>query len=196
MGYTSFTKELVENIIKEYRPKRVVDLGAQNDFSGPSLPAPYISEWYESMGIEYSCIDLNGENGAIVGDLGKKWYPLDINDIVGDIGTSEHIGADGHFDWEAIYNCWLTKFGLCKIGGLIVSENPKTGHWKNHGFQWYCQSFYHQLESACDMKILDIGEVCATGNCDTGQNVYCVLLKTGDEFISFDYFKMLDIKFE
>jgi hypothetical protein len=113
MGYTSFTKELVGKVIEQYNPKSIVDLGAQNDFSGPVLPAPYISEWYRSMGIKYSCIDLNGENNANKIDLAYPFFLAGEKDgeatfvkpdIVGDIGTSEHVGRNGAFSWNGIYD--------------------------------------------------------------------------------------------
>jgi hypothetical protein len=72
MGYTQHTKEVVEKYVKEFSPKNILDLGSQNDFSQPLLPAPYISEWYKSKGIFYECIDLNKENEAWAVDLSKR----------------------------------------------------------------------------------------------------------------------------
>lgn len=197
MGYTSFTKELVRRIIKEYNPKSVLDLGSQQDYDQPLLPAPYISSWFEDKGIDYTCIDLNGENNAIQIDLGNP--PGDIRmsgtfQLIVDAGTQEHIGRDGHFEWEAIYNCWKVKTVLCEKGGIIISENPKSGHWPLHGYQWFTDAFYRQLETTSGLKILEIGEVCAMGNCETGKNIYCVMQKHSDTFPHLDLFKTFSLK--
>lgn len=207
LGYTSFTKELVGNIIKEYRPEGVVDLGSENDFSGPNLPAPYISEWYKSMGIDYYCIDLNGENNAYQLDLGVllpkdflnfhsgDFYMTRCRHLVLDVGTSEHVGREGSFNWEAIYNCWKNKFDLCRIdGGIIYSENPLSGFWPLHGWNYYTTKFYHELEACSGLRLLKWGTVCAMGNCETGQNAWAVQKKVGDEFPSLEVFKTLSIK--
>lgn len=213
MGYTLFTKELVEKVIKDYNPKSVIDLGAQNDFSGPNLPAPYISEWYKEIGIErYMCIDLNGENFAYKLDL-SKYLPVDfINfigtlsngdpflfsrevDLVGDVGTIEHIGRDGKFDWEASYICWCNKWNLLKKGGIMVNENPKTQSWVGHGFAYFTKEFYLEMEAMYPwFRIIELGEHAACHNYKDGWNIYCVLQKTSNICISFEQFKTLPLK--
>ena len=187
--------------MKMYQPKKVIDLGSQNDYSFPHLPAPYISEWWLSMGVDYTCVDLNGENNAWILDLAETMngrddlMPTDIKyDMVLDIGTSEHIGRAGKFDWEAIYNCWESKFDMCKTMGLIVSENPKTGNWPGHSFQFYTEEFYHQLEAEAGLQMIDIGEVCAMGNCQDGRNVYSVYIKISDAFPDLETFKTFSLK--
>jgi hypothetical protein len=196
MGYTTFTKQLVSEYISEYRPKYVIDLGAQNDFSGPNLPAPYISEWYKSQGIQYECIDLNAENNAHVDDLSKVFkQPNGFQwDLVCDIGTGEHVGDNGKFSWEAFYNCWLNKWNLCTVGGLIISENPMTGNWPKHGFNYLDTDFYYELCRFANADLLDTGTQAATGNTIDGWNVWGVIRKYGDGFMSLDEFKTLPIK--
>lgn len=196
MGYTAFSKQLVEKYISEYNPKSVIDLGAQNDFSGPNLPAPYISEWYIEKKIKYACIDLNGENGAAKQDLSmvfkspRGWQ----DDFVLDMGTSEHIGRDGEFDWEAIYNCWCNKFFLCREGGIIISENPMSENWPKHGYNYYVSDFYIQLSKIADLNLLEVGRHAATGNVTDGWNVFAVMEKTGSSFCSLEQFKTLPLK--
>lgn len=196
MGYTSFTKEMVAGVIKEYLPKTVVDLGAQNDFSGPVLPAPYISNWYYEQGIEYGCIDLNGENGASVRDLSESFkYPGGWQaDLVCDIGTSEHVGKNGTFDWEAIYNCWLNKHNLLKVGGIMVNENPAENNWPGHGYNYYTMLFYHNLSMFSNYTVLAAGEHFAMHNYKNGKNIWAILRKNHDEFISLSQFKKLGLK--
>lgn len=196
MGYTSFSKQLVDGYISEYNPKSVIDLGAQNDFSGPDLPAPYISEWYKGKSINYACIDLNGENGALVLDLG-----IDLrheyghrHDIVCDFGTSEHVGRKGKFDWDAIYMCWWNKFNICKQGGLIISENPLVGNWPEHGFNYYEFDFYSKITAVSGLILREVGKHAAMGNIEDGWNVFSVMEKTASDFCSFEEFMSLPIK--
>lgn len=212
MGYTALTKQLVKELIGTYNVKSVVDLGAQNDFSGPNLPAPYISEWYRENGIgRYMAIDLNGENFSYKLDLSKP-LPEDflnykdklsngdpflfsrIVDMVGDIGTSEHVGDDGKFGWEAIYNCWLNKHNLLKIGGIMVNENPKTGNWPAHGFNYYTRDFYMELCKIAGYNLIAIGEQAAMGNVTDGWNIFSVMEKTSEKFVSLEEFKRLPLK--
>lgn len=199
MGYTDFTVGLLERVIKEYQPKMVVDLGAQNMYNQPALPAPYASEWYKKQGIVYVAIDLSGENDSLEIDLGKPLRPLFPETqvskfcMVVDAGTSEHIGTDGKFDWEAIYNCWKTKHDLLRVGGVMVNENPKQGNWPGHSFQYYSEAFYKQLAALTEYEILELGEHPAMGNTDTGWNIYCVLRKHSEKFPTLEEFKTLSL---
>jgi hypothetical protein len=202
LGYTGFTKGLIQSLIDTQDIKTVIDLGAQNNYDQPNLPAPYISEWYKEKGISYECIDLNGENGAIVWNLGEQINlstyvevaGRGVVDLVVDAGTSEHVGKDNAFDWEAIYNCWLNKFNLCKEGGYIVSENPLTGNWPGHGFNYYTAKFYVQLQDASDLIALEAGTHPAMWNTTDGWNVYCVMKKTGGKFPDLETFKTFSLK--
>lgn len=206
MGYTGFTKQVIETIIKAYDPKSVMDLGSQQDYDQPNLPAPYISGWYEGKGIAYQCIDLNGENYAHVEDLGRVIdYTSNsrdrvFSDLVVDAGTSEHVcrfeedSDKCEFSCEAIYNCWLNKHNLLKVGGIMINENPKTGNWPGHGFNYYTKEFYRQLEAASDYQIILLDEHPAMENRIDGWNVMCVMQKKGDKFPTFEEFQQLDLK--
>ena len=195
MGYTGFTVELIEKHLDGV--KSVVDLGAQNMYNQPVLPAPYASEWYKEKGIHYGSFDASGENNSSTWDLSKfnsQIRGLDNWDVVVDAGTSEHVGDNGKFGWEAIYNCWLNKFNLVRTGGKIISENPKTGNWPGHGFNYYTEDFYRNLEAKSDLKILSLGEHPAMGNTTDGWNIYCVMEKTGEKFPTLAEFKKLGIQ--
>jgi hypothetical protein len=210
MGVTAFDIQILENIIKWHGVKSVIELGAQNNYSQPNLPAPYMREWYEAKGIAYDSIDLSGECGAIAMDLGKPFQnPLGSwnfpylafgYDLVADFGTSEHVSDDGNsygtgkFSWEAIYNCWETKNLLLRdSGGIMFSENPKTGNWPGHGFNYYCLDFYIQLCEKSDYRIIELGEHAAMNNYVDGYNIYCIMQKTGPGFISFADFQKLPL---
>lgn len=194
MGYTNHTFSLITPLIAQHNIKSVLDLGAQNNYTDPQ--APYCRAWYTDQGIGYTSIDLSAEDGAFPYDLAKP-----IDDILGqfdmlvDAGTSEHIGTDGKHDMKAIYQCWKTKHELLKAGGFMVCENPKSGSWPLHGFNYYTKSFYMRLTTKCGYRMLDLGEHAAMGNTTDGWNVHCVLQKLTDTpFITFEQFK--DCKIE
>jgi hypothetical protein len=191
MGYTGKTIELIDIIID--RVQTVVDLGAQNDYRHPTLPAPYVKDTYYANK-NYVAFDISGENGSepydlsLLHDFGVQY------DLLVDAGTSEHVGDNGKFGWRAIYNCWKNKHNLVKVGGYIISENPKTGNWPGHGFNYYTEEFYQQLASVCGYNLLSVGSVAAMGNYTDGWNVYSVLQKNKETFCTLDEFKTCGIK--
>lgn len=199
MGYTSQTISRVTSIIAHNAIRRVIDLGAQNNYS-LSIPeggsAPYMSEWYQSQDIDYAAIDLSAENNSLPIDLA---LPVDDElgqfDLLVDAGTSEHIGIGGKYFDTAIYNCWKTKHNLVKPGGYIISENPKTGNWPGHGFNYYTTEFYTRLATLCHYDIIELGEHPAMGNTTDGWNIHCILRKKEDTpFISSKDFATCGIK--
>ncbi len=205
MGVTSFSLELLTGVLKDNEIKTVCELGAQNLYDRHYPEPRYASEWYEAQGIDYTCIDLNGENNALKWDLNKKKTPETQYDLVTDFGTSEHIGSKTRTTEQGnvlpvhnpreFYNCLRTKHLLCKDGGIIVSENPKTKNWIEHGAQYYTKDFYLDLANSGAIEILDLGEHPAMGNTANGWNVYCIARKIGD-FPSFEKFKTFTFKLD
>ena len=183
MGYTSF---IIGNIEKHLdNVKCVLDYGAQNDYSKPETP--YISEYYLKKGIEYTCIDLNGENGAIVQDLTEEFDLGRKFDLVVDAGTIEHTSD--------LYMSFLNLFRHCKTGGLIYRENPKTGSWPGHGVNYMTEDFYIGLEKIADIEIFMLGSHPAMGNyTNDGWDVYCLIIKRGDGFPTREAFEKLDLR--
>lgn len=179
MGYTNNSIDIVNKYLSNV--KSVCDLGAQNNYSQPHLPAPYISEWYKSNAItEYMCIDLNGENDAKKWDLSEPLKTTKTFDMVTDFGTSEHI--------KDLYECLANVNKLTKVGGIMVHENPKVGNWPKHGFHYRTMEFYKELVEACGYELLESFEHPAMGNTTDGWNVIAVMRKTKDGFISKDKF--------
>ena len=203
MGYTSFDIPIVESILHWHNIKFVVDFGAQNNFSQPYLPAPYMREWYEAKGIRYQAIDLNAEDGCMVLDMSEPNHDkLDsLNaDLLCDMGSSEHVSDDkisygtGKFSWDHIYTCWLNKHKILKVGGIMFNENPKTGNWPGHGFNYYTQDFYRRLAQLAGYRIIMLQDHPAMMNIKDGWNVVCVMQKTAANFISLEAFKTLDLR--
>lgn len=192
MGITSFSLTLIEKAVTLCNPKCYLDLGDQNlydkDYGGIF---PYASEYFEAKGIKYTCIDINGNNNAIVHDMATPTKIKETFDMLGDFGFSEHVGINGKHDPIAFYNCWKTKHNLCKLNGVIISENPKTGNWPQHGFNYVTEDFYKELAKLAGYEILELGQHPAMGNITDGWNIYCILIKKQGEFISFNQFKKL-----
>lgn len=199
MGVTSFDEGILAGLVVSRNIKSVIELGAQNNYADHPTN-PYMRLWYEARGIKYLALDLSGEDGCVKVDISK---PLEESpppaDMVTDFGTSEHVSDDGNsygtgkFSLLAYYNCWLNKHNLCKIGGVIFSENPKAGNWRGHGFNYLTQDFYTQLLTLADYHQFALTEHPAMGNIESGWNIVSILIKTGEKFPTFDEFKTLPI---
>lgn len=182
MGITSFTRTLIDQILNNNKIENVIELGAQNLYDRGQVGGrwPWGSDLYKARGIEYSCIDLSGENGAQAVDLSDPVAVSRKYDMVTDFGTSEHV--------LGIYNCWRSKWAMCKDGGFILSENPKEGNWPLHGYWYYTEAFYQKLAEHTGSKIIAIGQHPAMGNEKDGWNIYCTLQKGSGTFPDEDTF--------
>lgn len=179
MGYTNKSIELVNRYLGEI--KTVCDLGAQNNYSQILSVAPYMSEWYKAKGItDYMAIDLSGENDSKKWDLSEPVKTSKKFDLVADFGTSEHV--------KDLYQCMANVNKLCKVGGLMIHENPKVGNWPKHGFHYRDQDFYYQLAEINGYQLEQIEEHPAMGNTTDGWNVIAVMRKTKEGFISREQF--------
>jgi len=108
--------------------KRVLELGNKKNQSG------LYRDWYVSNGAEYLCLDWNGEDGAIVADMGvhhhaeKNIRPLiGWADIVTNFGFTEHVFTDQR-------QCWENVLALAAKPGCMLSiVQPYPTHWDHHG---------------------------------------------------------------
>lgn len=223
MGICASDIKLIEKAL-EIKPdiKGVIELGSQNLYINNDKRPPFASEWYESRGIHYHCIDMAGDNGAIIKDLSRilklvnqPGSPVKV-DLLTDFGTSEHVVAGvemkNHFFEnvninsvypirvptsreiaEGFYNCWVNKHDLVSVGGIMINVNPKTGNWPGHGYTYLTKSFYTKLAELMGYEIIHLEDHAAMGNTESGWNVCCVLRKSIDnEFISFEEFQQCE----
>lgn len=214
MGICKTDVDLLERVIKEFKPKSVIELGSQNLYIEGSDKPPFASEWYKSKSIvAYDCIDLAGDNNALKIDLSRPMNFSCKYDMVTDFGTSEHVVQanknhvisfhEGHINSiypdeitsieEGYYNCWLNKHKLLKIGGVMVNVNPKTENWPEHGYSYLGDFFYGMFLQISGYSIYECGSVPAMGNSETGMNVYGVILKTSEYFPPIKIFNSLPI---
>jgi hypothetical protein len=178
MGYTGHTIVHISSLLNKFTEiQTVCDLGAQNNYAQPNLPAPYISEWYAKLERikEYMCIDLNGENGAKQWDLSEPLKTTKKFDLVTDVGTGEHV--------KDFYQLLANIDKLTKVGGYIYRENPKTCNWPGHGLHYMTTDFYKEFAAIAGYELLFLDENAAMGNTTDGWNVTAILRKTKNKFI-------------
>lgn len=164
------------------------ELGAQNLYLDFDMAFGSVAkDHFKQLGIIHHSYDIRVHQGADYIDLREPLedYLIDNYDVVTDFGTSEH--CDGNY-----YQVNKNIHDLCKVGGLIIRENPKTGHWPNHGHNYIDMGFYVDLAAANGYEILDLCEEFAMGNTIDGGNICVVLRKASDKpFMSETKFKKL-----
>jgi len=122
---------------------RMLELG--NKVNGRGTYKAY----FESLGIDHTSIDWNGQDGALKLDLRD---PIDFEpfDMVTNMGTTEHV-SDQEAVWKNIHN-------LTKVGGFIASVTPLEGDWKNHGEYYPRFEFFKQFaKNGYEIEHLEIG---------------------------------------
>lgn len=196
MGVTAHSIKLIEKALSLITVTEVMELGSQNLFDknygenkkhdGLHCNNPYASEYYRSKGIKYNCIDLNGENGALQYQLEEPVKHDKKYMLVTDFGTGEHV--------RNVYNVFKTIHDLLEEGGVCVRENPKTGSWLGHGFNYMTTDIYTKLAQLQGYKIIDLHEHAAMGNVTDGWNVCCIYQKTNEfNFMSEETFAQLNV---
>jgi hypothetical protein len=184
MGITQLS---LDRINRHLQPKsKMLIIGCQNLYNADNymeIAHPY----FESLGHTVRSIDILGCNGSEVADLREDLKLSPIYDIVNDCGSKEHV--DGN-----LYQPFKNLHEACKVGGIMIHENPMTGNWPGHGQHYFTQKFYEQIAKDCDYEILELTEESAMGNDVDGWNVSCVLLKTSDKFCSLKQFLKYDLK--
>lgn len=123
--------------------KRMLELGNKKNAQG------VYKTYFESIGINHTSIDWNGEDGALKLDLRK---PIDLEpfDMITNIGTTEHV-SDQKSVWGNIHN-------LTKIGGVIASLTPLEGDWWWHGEYYPRVEFFEQFaKNGYEIEYMDIG---------------------------------------
>ena len=180
MGYIQTTLECVDKLIEQKRIKSLCDLGAQNNYTVNYLPAPYMSEWFKDNGIDYMSIDLNGENDSKQWDLSEPLKTSRVFDMVVNAGTLEHI--------KDLYQGFANVHKLTSKGGLMLHENPKTGNWPLHGNHYFDEEFYIELANKAGYEIIELKSTVSAHNYETGNNIFCLMLKVKEGFISREQF--------
>jgi hypothetical protein len=156
---------------------RMMELGNQQMYCIPNIPeASAAKSWFERMGAKHTSIDMNGQLGALQLDLSvpierPEWDSA--FDVVSDFGTSEHVGKT----LTALYNCRANCHRWCRPGGLMLFNNPKTGHWPQHGYHYFTLAHYEKLAAACNYRVVQLWEHPTLGNAIDGWQTFAVFQK-------------------
>ena len=173
MGVTGFSLDLLKKHNLDKKDLNVLELGCQNIYNQENY-GEISNDYFSGKGQHITSIDLEGCNGSDVVNLDKPIDKKYINkfDVVTNFGTSEHCGD--------LFQTFKNMYNACKVGGVIICENPKIGNWKGHGNHYMTTFFYHEFCGEMEMEVLDLGEHPAMGNTKDGWNVYCVFKKSVD----------------
>jgi hypothetical protein len=188
MGLTKHTYDLITKHCD--MTGSMLELGDQIIYFGASYgeySTPYFKKFYPKL--QHTCIDIKPEAYAVEKDLRE---PLEMGqfDSITNAGTTEHVSTKKGF-----YKAFKHIHESCKVGGVMVHENPKTGNWGGHGEHYVTQGFFVDLAHDMGYEIESIGEHPAMGNTTDGWNVYCVLKKTKDnKFVSENKFNTYDFR--
>jgi hypothetical protein len=188
MGINDTNLNVLEILFKRYTIKTVLELGSQNFYQHYKNVkyGEYADRYYNVKGVtKYTCIDINGQNNALILDLSKENSVIDKYDLVTDFGTSEHVSII--FDSEPLYWCWKTKFDNCKF--ILAGSNPAKGNWPGHGTYYYTLEFINVLCKLTGMKIILNEEKFAMGNYTDGKEISYALDVTNANWISLEEFK-------
>jgi hypothetical protein len=140
----------------------------------------YLSKLFQ---IEHTSIDINGKDGALNYDLCK---PFDLGkkfDIVTDFGTIEHT--------KKLYPVLKNVHNHCKVGGVMIHKNPKTGNFPEHGNHFFTVDFWKEYAKVTGCEVITIEEYAIYHNTIDGWEVIAVIRKKKDGFISEADFKPL-----
>jgi hypothetical protein len=168
---------------------KMCELGAQNIYEDGDYYGTIAKHYLQRYGVEHSSYDILVHQECEFIDL-RKPIANDLKglfDVVTDFGTTEHV--EGNY-YEANKNI----HDMCKVGGLIIRENPLTGNWIGHGHNYLDEKFYIDLASKNNYEILELCIEAAMGNFVDGNNVCVVLRKTSEsEFMSEKEFSKLTV---
>lgn len=123
---------------------------------------PLYRTWYESIGVEYWCTDINGEDGAICWDIRlpppEELVKLSPFDVITNFGFTEHVQTD-----EGQEACWNNIHSLLKVNGQLSCALPQPGFWKKHGapsgfpgIYYPFPSFFEEISKLNEYTIEDL----------------------------------------
>lgn len=130
-----------------------------------------VSKYYfESLGINYTSLDLCGLNESLKRDITESLDDLGEFDIVTNFGSSEHVEP-----FEKQYDTFKNLHKLCKKGGFIVHQIPPIGHWLEHGPIHYSDDFFKKLAWKNSYDVIYYEFI------DSSELISCVLMKINDD---------------
>lgn len=165
------------------------ELGAQNMYNNEHY-GWIAKDYFQELGIDHISLDIIEHQKCVQFDLRELHKEITpTSDIVTNFGTLEHV--DG-----SLYVPFLNIHNMCKVGGIMIHENPKTGNWPGHGQHYFTGEFYSVLAGACGYEFIEVTEEAAMGNVTDGWNICAVLRKLTDvQFIKEETFDEIYAKY-
>lgn len=160
-------------------PASILMLGCQNLYSADEYYT-VAHGWYEKQGYTVRSWDILGCQGSEVVDLREDLQLQPEYDWILQHGTVEHCDGELYQVFKNIHDC-------CKIGAIMVHENPMHLNWPGHGYHYFTEQFYYEL----GYEVLEVTQEAAMGNTVDGWNICAVLRKTFDTFLSKEDFDKL-----
>lgn len=188
MGITQLSLERLDRFRCTSGPFKMGELGAQNCYFQPYW-LQIAKDYFVRRGIDHRSFDIVPHQGADFLDLREPLpdYFKGAFNVVTDFGTTEHVDGNYYMANKNIHD-------MTAAGGLIIRENPKTGHWPGHGSNYLDMKFYQDLAKLCGYEILELKEEFAMGNTTDGGNV-CVVLRKVDDRPFIDEKKFGSVKY-
>lgn len=149
-------------------------------------------KYYESLGVDYTSIDLNGANDSLVHDLS---LPLP-DSLLGKFDSCSNWGTLEHTNNQ--YVSFKNTHDLVKLNGLMLHALPLEGHWPNHCRYYYNTDFVQQLSKLCQYEIFQLniaktGTYAGTASMPNRHIIFVTLVKRAPSFITESQFNKLNI---
>lgn len=111
----------------------VLELGNKKNRTG------LYRDFYIEQGLDYRCLDWNGEDGAMPLDMR---YSIEPDEIGGPFQMVTNFGFSEHVDDQM--SCWRNIHGFVAQGGWLSICMPLMPDWKGHGLwmpeaKWYAE---------------------------------------------------------
>lgn len=182
MGITSLSLDRINRYLKP--TDSILLIGCQNCYWSENY-GEIAQDYFRSLGHTVKSIDIYECNGADVMDLRDNLKFEPEYDLVLNHGTQEHVHG-------SLYQPFKNHHEACKLGGIMIFENPKTQNWPFHGEHYFTQDFYTVLAFLAGYEIKELTEEAAMGNVTDGWNVCAVLAKAfSGDFITEEQFNQI-----
>lgn len=162
-------KDLFFNDCKKYfdSAKNILELGAQHYLINNNVVG-YFKNFFS---YPLTSLDLNGENGSLQINLANDLVITTKYDLITNFGTTEHVSNQ--------YQCWKNVHSFLEDDGIIISEIPEIGSWKNHCKYYVDKNFFESMNK--DFEIVEYKQIYYPGN---GNLCFCIMKKISKEFIT------------
>jgi hypothetical protein len=170
MGITKLSLDRLQPYLKPN--SNILIIGCQNLYNEDNY-GEIAANYFKQLGHTVTDIDIYECNGCQIADLRDAWKDNPVFDLMLQHGTIEHIDGGLHQPLKNLHES-------CKIGGIMIHENPKTGNWPGHGQHYFTKDFWVDLADECIYEVFEVTEEPAMGNITDGWNISCVLRKSAD----------------